>query len=107
MSKKSKFKNKQIIRKIAQDRMKQLFTLAKETYNEEMELSNRYIHLARMTSMKYKVPIEQEDKRLFCKHCKIMLIPSKNSRVRITGKTITYTCNECKKFTRIGYKNKK
>lgn len=107
MSKKNKFKNKQMIKKVAEERMKQLFDLAKNVYSEDMELANRYIYLARMTSMKYKVPIEREDKRLFCKHCKTMLIPSKNARVRITGKTITYYCEACRKFTRIGYKKKK
>lgn len=107
MSKRTKFKNKLKIKKIAESRMESLFSLAKETYKDDMVLSNRYITLARMTSMKYKVPIRKENKRLFCKYCKVLLIPSRNCRVRVTGKTITYYCETCKKFTRIGYKNKK
>lgn len=107
MSKRTKFKNKQKIKKIASVRMDKLFNLAKKEYKSDFDLANRYIKLARLTSMKYKVPLKSENKRLFCKHCKTLLIPARNSRVRVTGKTITYTCNECKKFTRIGYKQSK
>jgi len=100
-----KKKDEQI--KIAKQRIKELFKQAVDIFSEDPKLSNRYVQLARKIAMKFKVKLTSTQKRKFCKHCYCFLMPGVNCTVRITGKTITYTCKKCKKFTRIGYKSKK
>ncbi len=87
--------------KIAKERIKGLFDLAKTIKNQE--LANRYIEIARKIAMKFKIKIS-EYKRNFCKHCYALLIPGKNSRVRLYRKKLIYTCFECKKYTRYIFK---
>ena len=99
-------KKKEEHQKIAKERIKELFKQAVEMFKEDSKLSDRYVQLARKIAMKYKVSLTSTQKRKFCKHCYCFLMPGVNCKVRITGKTITYTCNNCKKFTRIGYKKK-
>lgn len=102
---KRKYKNKSIKQKeIAKDRIKVLFAQAKEKFNKNPKLSNRYVKLARELAMKYKIRILPELKRKFCKHCYSYLVPSKNLRVRTHNKKVIYYCLECKKYTRIPYK---
>lgn len=91
---------------IAKERIKKLFEQAVEMFSTDSKLSDRYIELARKIAMKYKVKLTSAQKRMFCKHCYSFLMPGKNCTVRLTGKTITYSCKKCKKFIRIGYKSK-
>ena len=93
-------------KEIAKERIKQLFKQAALQFNKNKSLANRYVTLARKIAMKYKVKFTSAQKRKFCKHCYCFLMPGKNCTVRTTGKTITYTCKNCKKFTRVGYKKK-
>lgn len=86
-------------------RINSLFCFAEEQKNKP-ELGKRYVFLARKLSSKTKVRIPRELKRRFCKYCNTYFIAGRNYRVRTTGKTITYTCSSCGKWTRIGYKNK-
>jgi ribonuclease P protein subunit RPR2 len=99
-------KQKQKEKKIAIERIHELFKLANEIYKEDPTLSNRYVEIARKIGMKVKVRIPSIYKRQYCHKCYSFLVPGSNSRVRITGKTITYYCENCKSFNRIGYKNK-
>jgi len=95
-------KNKKQLKKIAESRIKRLFNLSEEyALNERLELSNRYVFLARKMSMRYLVPIPPEYKRRFCKHCYSYLLPGKNCRVRIQRNKIVTYCNICKKYSRI------
>lgn len=93
-------KQKEEQKKIAKDRIIILFKQAEKMFNKDKNLSNRYIHLAREISMKYKVKIPKELKRRFCKHCYSYLMPGKNLRVRNRDGKIVYSCMECKKFMR-------
>ncbi len=90
---------------IAKKRISILFSLACEVYKDNYSLANRYILLARKIAMKYHIKLSKEQKRKICSHCYSLLIPSLSSRVRLTGKTISYYCSFCKKYTRIGYKS--
>ena len=99
-------KKKEGHKKIAEHRIKELFKQATDMFKKDPKLSNRYVTLARKIAMKFKVKLTSLQKRKFCKHCYCFLMPGKNCTVRITGKTITYTCKKCKKFTRVGYKGK-
>lgn len=91
---------------IAEERINELFRQAVEIFNYDSKLSDRYVQLARNIAMKYKIKLASKYKRMFCKHCYSFLMPGVNCTVRITGKTITYTCKRCKRFSRIGYKGK-
>ena len=88
-------------------RMQDLFTEAEGVKNTDPVLASRYVHLARKLSAKAKVRMPRAFKRKFCKHCEAYFVAGKNYTVRTTGKTITYTCKNCNKWTRIGYKLKK
>ena len=87
----SKSKQKQI----ARERMEILFEEAKKAFRESPLLSNRYITLARKISMKLKVPIPKQYKKLFCKNCYKFLQPGKTLRARIKNKTLIYNCSNC------------
>ncbi|MBT4824847.1 ribonuclease P [Candidatus Woesearchaeota archaeon] len=99
-------KKKEDVKRISKDRIKTLFKQAVDTFKENSKLSDRYVTLARKIAMKYKIKFTSTQKRKFCKHCYCFLMPGKNCTVRTTGKTITYSCKNCKKFTRISYKKK-
>ncbi|MAG38602.1 ribonuclease P [Candidatus Woesearchaeota archaeon] len=90
--------------RIAKNRIKTLFFNADEIFPESPELSDRYVSLARKISMKYKIKLESEFKRKFCKHCYKYLRPSVNCRVRTISKKLVYSCFNCKKFSRFQIK---
>jgi ribonuclease P protein subunit RPR2 len=88
-------------KEIARERIRILFTQAKEIFQEDAQRAHRYVEIARKIAMKAKVRIPREFKRQFCRHCYRFLMPSVNARIRTRkGKVIIY-CKECKKFTRI------
>ncbi len=97
--------NKKVQRKIAKERIQKLFLLAeKKAKNNNFNLADRYVKIARKISMKYLVPIPKEYKKRFCKHCYYYLLPSVNSTVRIKNGKIIIFCKNCKKYTRIPYR---
>jgi len=87
---------KKVYRTIALRRIHFLFSLA-ETYalTGKLQLSDRYVALARKMSMKYLVPIPSQFSRRFCKHCYCYLLPSLNCRVRIHRGMIIMYCMKC------------
>jgi ribonuclease P protein subunit RPR2 len=100
--------NKKNQKQMALKRIQGLFELAyNKATDENFELADRYTHIARKISMKYLVPIPNEYKRCFCKHCYCYLLPNVNSRFRIKNGKIIIFCKNCKKYTRIPFKNKK
>ena len=91
-------------KKIALDRIKQLFNEAATKFKSDKSLANRYVFIARKLSMKYKTKIPSDLKKRYCKHCKAFLMPSKNCRVRISNGKLVYLCLECQHFMRFPYK---
>ncbi len=91
-------------RDIAMDRINTLFREAGAQFKNDPMLSDRYVELARKIAMKYKLKMPSRYRRQYCNHCYSYLRPGANCRVRATGKTISYFCLNCRKFTRIGYK---
>ena len=89
-------------KKIALNRINKLFKLSLEA--NDLDLSSRYIILARKLSTKYKISIPREYKQLFCKKCNFLLIPSKTCRVRLKGINVVYTCFFCKEIKRFRFK---
>jgi len=97
--------NKKFQKQIALKRIRGLFELAyNKATNKDLELADRYVYIARKISMKYLVPIPNEYKRCFCKHCYCYLLPDVNSRFRIKNGKIIIFCKDCKKYTRIPFK---
>ena len=93
---------KKLQKYIARHRIHYLFSIAKDcAFAGMLNLSDRYVKLARKISMKYLVPIPVEYTRQFCKHCYCYLLPSSNCRVRIHHSIIITYCSNCKKFNRI------
>jgi len=91
-------------RRLALDRIEQLFREAEKVFKENPELSNRYVEHARKIAMKSKVRIRSELKKRFCKHCYSYIKPGINCRVRLTKKHLTYYCLGCKRLMRFPYK---
>ena len=97
--------NKKNQKQIALKRIQRLFELAyNKATDKNFQLADRYTHIARKISMKYLVPIPNEYKRCFCKHCYCYLLPDVNSRFRIKNGKIVIYCKNCKKYTRIPFK---
>ena len=90
--------------RIAKERIEGLFSQAESMFSEDPKLSNRYVHLARKISMRFKVKIPPKLKRKFCKHCYSFLMPGKNCRVRTHEGKVVYYCQNCRKFMRFPYK---
>ncbi len=90
-------------RRIALERIKILLDEARNVFKDSKGMANRYVTLARKISMKYKVSIPRQYKRMFCKHCYKFLMPGVNCRVRLQGHKVVYYCLECKKFMRFPY----
>ena len=92
-------------KKIAGRRINKLFELAQENaLNGEIQLSDRYVEIARKISMKNLTPIPREYKRRFCKKCYHYLLPTKTCRVRVSRRKIIVFCNNCRNYNRIPIK---
>ncbi|DAC73265.1 MAG TPA: ribonuclease P [Thermoplasmata archaeon] len=101
MSKKHSEKKK-VQKNIARHRIQYLFSLAETcAHDGKLQISDRYVALARKISMKYLVPIPVEYTRRFCKHCYCYLLPPLTCRVRIHRGMIVSYCCKCKKYSRI------
>lgn len=104
MSRKN-IKKKRIQKTIAKNRIQKLFLLAeKKAFSGDFNLANRYVKIARELSMRYLISIPIEFKRRFCKHCYHYLLPDDNCRIRIRRGRIIIYCANCKKFTRVPFK---
>ena len=77
---------------------------AKEVFDKNPELANKYAKKARRVALKYKLRLPLEFKRRICKNCHSFLVPGKNLRVRTHKGHMVYYCLNCKNFMRIGYK---
>ena len=95
-------RKKRLIQKIALERIHVLIRLAKENLKINPKRSARYILLARKIAMKANLHIPRDLKRMFCKNCNTVLIPSLTLRVRLKRKKkrLVYTCLNCGKVVR-------
>ncbi|MFH0868528.1 MAG: ribonuclease P protein component 4 [Candidatus Woesearchaeota archaeon] len=91
-------------KKLALNKVNELFKKAKEAFDKKPDLADKYVQKARRTAMKYKVKLPLEFRRSICKKCHKYLIPGKNLRVRTHKGHVVYCCLECKGFLRVGYK---
>ena len=93
-------KKKQLQKKIARERIEILFNEAQKASRKNINLSRRYVELARKISTKYKVRIKKEYKKLFCKGCSSYFVSGKTLRSRIKNKMLIQYCYECGRVTR-------
>ncbi len=91
-------------KKVALERISELFRQAEAIHHEDQGLANRYASLARKISLRYKVPFSKEQKARFCKECNSYLVPGKNSRSRLTKGRLVTQCLKCKAYRRVVYK---
>ena len=91
-------------KRIALERITELFRQAELRFKKSPELSDRYVEIARKIAMKYKARIPRDLKRRFCKHCFKYLVPGNNCRVRLTQHKVVYYCFSCRKYMRLIYK---
>ncbi len=100
----SKEAEKNIQRRIAVERIRQLFREAERLHDKRPDLCSRYAEVAKTIAMKFKVPFPEHIKRRFCKKCSSFLFPGKNCRIRTKDSKMVYHCSNCKTFTRIPIK---
>ncbi len=92
-------------RSIARERIGILLSLAKKHAREEMQLSRKYVELAKRIGMRYNVPLGKEAKRAFCRNCLSYLIPGANCKIRTSRKkqAVSATCLACGHITYFAY----
>ena len=96
-------------KRIAMQRIRTLFHLARETVHEDTALAQRYVDIARKVAMAAKVRLPKEYRSQVCQHCKSFILPGVNCRVRIKQRRephMVITCLNCGKQMRIPLKRK-
>lgn len=88
-------------KKIAKDRIHKLFEEAsKAALQDDIDLADRYVTLARKIGMKYNISIPSEYRRRICKTCYSYLFPGKTCYVRIDKGKLVTKCLKCKTINR-------
>jgi ribonuclease P protein subunit RPR2 len=96
-------------KRIAMQRIRKLFHLARETVHEDPALAQRYVDIARKVAMAAKVRLPREYRRQVCRHCKSFILPGVNCRVRVKQRRephVVITCLNCGKQMRIPLKRR-
>lgn len=96
-------KNKDLSKKIAEERIVILLEMAEQNFKTHPERTKRYVELARAIGMRYQVRLTRDQKRRICKHCYSWLVPGDNCRIRLKNGTILTTCGACGKMSRRPY----
>jgi ribonuclease P protein subunit RPR2 len=97
-------------KRIALDRIRVLFSLARETVHENPDFAQHYVDIARRISMTARVRLPIECRRQVCRHCKGFILPSVNCRVRIQQRPephVVVTCLLCGESTRFPLKSRR
>ncbi|MEM2026461.1 MAG: ribonuclease P [Candidatus Bathyarchaeia archaeon] len=98
---------KDVIANIALNRIKRLFNLAIEAFNERPDLSQRYVEIARKIAMRARIHLPKEYHLLICRRCKKFIFPGISSRIRLQPRRephIVITCLYCGGYMRIPVK---
>ena len=99
-----------VTKRIAMQRIRTLFRLARETIHEDPTLAQRYVDMARKIAMRAKVRLPREYRRQVCRHCKSFILPSVNCCVRVKQRRephVVITCLKCGKQMRIPLRKRK
>ncbi|MBE6506904.1 MAG: ribonuclease P [Methanocorpusculum parvum] len=88
------------VKQIARERIEILFSLVHDK-QDNPELADRYVSLAREISMRQRLRLSKQQKRSFCRSCGAHFVPGRNLRVRVQHGKVIYTCQECGNVVRI------
>jgi ribonuclease P protein subunit RPR2 len=83
---------------LAMQRIETLVRNALETARTDPVLAQKQAKLAKRISTKFRVRLPYEIRQLYCKKCKLFIIPGKTARVRVgrtNVKAIRITCLNC------------
>jgi ribonuclease P protein subunit RPR2 len=79
----------------AKEHVDELFAEAASVFDNDPQLSKRYVVIARKIAMKHKISFDREKKLSFCKECNAYLKKGFNSTIRIHDNRMVLTCKEC------------
>ncbi len=98
-------KMRSAIATVAHERIDTLLHQAEAILSQDVELSKRYVGLAKKISKRTKVRIPQEKKHYLCKKCGQPLVPGKNARIRLrpANSRIIFSCLGCGAIRRYPY----
>ncbi|HEV2119861.1 MAG TPA: ribonuclease P protein component 4 [Candidatus Bathyarchaeia archaeon] len=98
-------KMRSVVATVARERIDILLRQAEEIFPRNVELSKRYVGLARKISTRTKVRIPRERKHYLCKNCGQPLVLGRNVRVRLrpANSRITISCLDCGAIRRYPY----
>jgi ribonuclease P protein subunit RPR2 len=91
------------IREIVKRAFDNLFSAA----DNEKDMANRYVKVAKSLSKRFKVKIPKIYRMRFCKHCGNYFIPGENIRVRTKNNKLVYYCLNCRRHTRFPFYKEK
>jgi len=90
----SRNKNLPPLKKIVEERIDLLLKKAKEAYAQRPADSKKYIKLARKLSMRHRIAMGRQRKKLFCRECNTPLIEKKTLTIEKNKDWLIYSC-EC------------
>jgi len=94
-----------LVKKIALERIEILFDNAEKTLKEDRPRSKKYVTTLRKISSHYKVTIPKKLKDRICTNCDVVLVPGFNCKVRVVSshKYVAYMCDSCSREVHIHY----
>jgi len=74
-----------------------ILTEALETAKNDITLAKQQAAIARRICLKFNIRLPYQKRQLFCRGCKIFIVPGINARVRTSSKQkiLLLTCLEC------------
>jgi len=99
-------KTRSAVATVARERIDILLRQAEEILAKDVELSKRYVGLARKISKRTKVRIPREKKHYLCRNCGQPLVLGKNARIRLrpNNPRIIISCLGCGAIRRYPYR---
>lgn len=88
---------------IAQERIALLFEKAHAYVGKDDDLVRDYLARARRIAEDQTVSFTKEQRMRFCDACRMLLVPGRSARVRLSGENIVITCDRCGSVSRFGY----
>jgi ribonuclease P protein subunit RPR2 len=97
-------------KRLAKERVETLFKLAMQISEDNRVLAQSYVTTARKIAMAAKIRLPKQYRYQVCRHCKSLILPGVNCRVRTKQRRephVVITCLNCGKQTRILLRKKK
>lgn len=82
-------------KKIALERIDQLFQLARDVIHQDEELAQKYVTIARQVAMASRVALKREYRQQICRGCKRFILPGVSSVVRTQSRREPHTVVTC------------